>query len=131
MPEDIARAVAQTTQELREVYIESSKCQWDAATNGTPENLEAAAKSRANYMRFWANAAAFEQYRAWDQANAAANDPLLARQIRLLHFGFAQGQRDEATIEAMNKLMMQIDDAYTNFRAHVGGKPMNNNAIEN
>jgi peptidyl-dipeptidase A len=134
MPGDtnaIASAVAQTVADLRERYIESSRRQWDAATNGTPENLEAAALSRANYMRFWANASAFDQYRTWDQTSAAAGDPLLERQIRLLHLGFAQGQRDEATIEAMNKLMLQIDDAYTNFRATVGGSNMNNNAIEN
>ena len=94
MANDIASAVKQKVEELRRLYIEEARDQWNAATSGTPENLEKSARSRAETMRFLADAAAFEQYRDWDQSNAAGSDPILARQVRLLHYGFAQSQRD-------------------------------------
>lgn len=129
MAEDIARAVADTVEQIRQIYIKSGIASWNAATNGVEENLEAAARARAEEMQFWADAVAFARFRALDQANAANSDPLLARQIHLLHNGFAANQRDAATIEQMTTLMKQIDDVYMNFRGEVGGKKLPDNGL--
>jgi peptidyl-dipeptidase A len=130
MPDEIASAVMEKVEQLRKLYIDEGLHSWEAATHGTPENLEAAARCRAELMRFWADENAFKQYRIWDETNAAGGDKLLARQIRLLQYAFAQGQRDSVTIDQMNRLMQQIDDIYVNFRGKIDGKPLNNNAIE-
>ena len=126
----IANNVAGKVQQLRQLSINATHAEWTAATNGTQENLEKLAQARAEYLKFWADGAAFEQFRAWDRENSAAGDTLLARQVHLLYYGYAGGQRDEATIAEMTQLMMQIDDTYTNFRAEVGGQLLTDNALE-
>ena len=126
----IASAVAEKVQQLRQLSINATHAEWNAATNGTQENLEKLAHARSEYLKFWADGASFELFRAWDRENAAAGDALLARQVHLLYYGYAGGQRDEATIAEMTQLMMQIDDQYTNFRAEVGGKLLTDNALE-
>ncbi len=130
MSGSIASTVQQKVDELRRLYIEVSRDQWDSATNGTPENLEKAARSRGELMRFMADKASYEQYRDWDQSNAASSDPLLARQVRLMHYGFAQNQIDAGTIDELNNLMKQIEDIYVNFRGQVDGQSLNNNALD-
>ncbi len=130
MTNEIASSVAQDVERLRKLYTEEGLCQWAAATNGTPENLEAAARSRAESMRFWADPASFAKYRAWDQNKAADSDALLARQVHLLHYGFTQGQRDADVIEEITHVMKEVEDAYFNFRGEVDGKPLTNNQIE-
>ncbi len=130
MSSDIASTVTQRVARLRELYIDEARSQWEAAANGTPDNLEKAARLRAEMMQFWADQAAFDQLRAWDQSNAASSDPILARQIRLLHYGFAQGQRDPDTIEELTNLMKQVEEIYFNFRGQVDGQSLNNNALD-
>lgn len=130
MTDDIARRVAGTVDQLRRLYLEHQKNSWAAHTNGTPANLAATAESRTRSMKFWADEASFRRFRKWDQTQAAGDDPLLARQAHLLHYGFAQGQRDPATIEEMTRLMKEVEDAYMNFRGRVGGEEVSNNAIE-
>ncbi len=129
MSADVASAVTRTVEQVRTLYIESSLRYWDAAVNGTEQNLEAAARTRGAWMRFWADEAAFEQYREWDESNAADGNALLARQIRLLHYGFAQNQNDPETIDALNHLTKKVEDVYINFRGQVDGKTANDNAI--
>jgi peptidyl-dipeptidase A len=48
----------------------------------------------------------------------------------VLHLEYAQGQRDPATIDEMTQLAKTLDDTYTNFRAELGGKRLNANAID-
>src|SRR5690242_5241061 len=105
---DIASAVAKTASDLRKLQIDAYIAEWDAATIGTPENLERSAQTRAAWMRYLSDKSAYEQYRDWDKSNAAGNDPLLARQVRMLHYAFAQNQQDSETIEQISKLMMKL-----------------------
>src|SRR5258708_1969000 len=114
MPSDMVTTVSQTVTQLRTLYITSAMAEWDAATNGTPENLEKNARARAAFMKFLADKEIYEQIRDWDKANSAAHDPMLARQIRQLYYAFAQNQRDDASIEEMTRLMTTLGEAYTN-----------------
>lgn len=129
MSSEIANSLAQTVEQVRALSIDSSLRYWEAAVNGTEENLEAAARTRGAWMRFWADENAFKQYQAWDESEAADGDALLARQIRLLHYGFAQSQNDPETIDALNRLINKVEDVYINFRGQVEGKAVNDNAI--
>ena len=129
MQDTVRQAVEETTAQLRERYIPLQLASWEAATTGTPQALEKAAQARADWMRFWADPEAYARYKAWDEAHAAADDPLLARSVRVLHLQYAAGQRDPATIDEMSALMKDLDDAYTNFRAEVDGERLSANAI--
>ncbi|NLX08870.1 MAG: peptidase M3A and M3B thimet/oligopeptidase F [Chloroflexi bacterium] len=130
MSESVRAAVEQTTAEFRELYIDINLKSWDAATQGTPAALDAAAAARARWMRYWADPAPYQQYKDWDESGAAGEDPQLARMVHLLHLGFAEGQRDPGTIDEMTELSKVLDDAYTNFRAEVNGQRLTANAID-
>src|SRR5689334_6661214 len=110
MTTDVASAVAQTAADLRKLVIAANKAEWDAATNGTPENLEKSAQTRAAAMRYLADKTSYERYRDWDQTNAGGDDPILARQIDALHRAFAQNQQDADSIDQISKLMMKLTD---------------------
>lgn len=127
---EIASAVEKTVAQYRELYIAEGKAAWNAAAHGTPENLQAAADARTASMQFWANPDEYARYREWDQSGAAGDDPLLARQVRVLHYGFAQGQNDPELIERISNLIKQLEETYYNFRAEVGGKKLTNNEID-
>ena len=118
-----------TVAQIAARYKDLNLKQWDAATTGTPEALEAmaAARGMAALLR---GPRPYQQYKAWDESGAAGDDPLLARQVHLLHLMFAEGQRDPETIDEMTALQKALDDAYTNFRAEVGGKRLTANAID-
>lgn len=129
MTDAIYAAIQNTVARVRELYIDSNLSEWNAATTGTPEALDHAAKARGDWMRFWANADAYQQYKNWDASGAAGDDSQLARMVHLLHLDYANGQRDTATIDEMTELARVLDDAYTNFRAEVNGDRLTANAI--
>src|SRR5258708_32222720 len=97
----VGNAVAQTVEALRSLELAEYLAEWDSAVHGSTENLEKSARARAERMRYLADKRTYEQYRDWDKANAGADDPLLARQLRKLHHIFAQGRRDPGTIDAI------------------------------
>ncbi len=74
MDYSIANAVARNTQHIRNLYINSNRCEWDAAVNGTQENLDKLAKARTDWMTFWADPDEFKQFRDWDRSKAAGSD---------------------------------------------------------
>jgi len=130
MTDAVRTAVEATTARVRELNIAGDLAQWQAATTGTPEALEAAAVERARSMRFWADPQAYAQWRDWDEQGAAGDDAFLRRMVHVLHLGFAQGQRDPATIDTVAGLNKALEDAYTNFRAEADGERLTANAID-
>ncbi len=127
---EISSAVQTTVARLRQLYIASAMAAWEAAAESTPANLSAAADTRTALMRFEADPVEYARYRDWDKANDAAADPLLARQVRVLHFEFAQGQNDPALIDQISTLIKQLEEVYYIFRAEVNGKKLTNNEID-
>ncbi len=115
---------------VRKLEIEGNLAYWKAATTGTPEALEAAAQTRAAMMRFFADPDAYQQYKAWDESGAAGDDPHLRRIVHLLHYQYAQGQNDPATIDEMTRLEKTLDDVYINFRAEVNGQRLTANDVD-
>ena len=49
MLDTVKRAVEETTAQIRERYIPLQLAAWEAATTGTPEALEKAARARADW----------------------------------------------------------------------------------
>src|SRR5215831_18973922 len=105
-------AVTKTVEQLRTLNIAYGLASWNASINGSEENLQAVEKTQTDLMRFLADPAAFEQYRALDQSGAAGDDKLLARQIHLLHYMFAGGQVDPENIEEISRVTTQLQDIY-------------------
>jgi len=127
---EISAAVQTTVEHLRTLYVSAALTAWNAAAYSTPENLKAAADARTAAMRAEADPDEYARYRDWDAADAAASDALLARQVKLLHYTFAQGQNDSEVIERISELVRQIEETYYTFRAVVDGEKLTNNQID-
>ena len=130
MTQSLHEAVAQITGQIRTLYVDYNRREWEAATTGTPESLQAVGKAHKAWMEFWADPQGYAQYKAWDESGAAGDDRHLARMVRVLHLGYGAGQRDRATIDEMTALETRLKDAYTNFRAEVGGRRLTDNMIK-
>jgi peptidyl-dipeptidase A len=127
---EIQSAIAASTAQIRELYIAANLAGWDAAVAGTPENLQKAADTRTALMKHMASTEEYARYRDWDQSGAAAADPLVARQVRVLHYAFAEAQNDPELIEQISGLISKLEEVYYGFRAEVDGKKLSNNQIE-
>ncbi|MBN1680034.1 MAG: M2 family metallopeptidase [Anaerolineae bacterium] len=129
MSDAVQAAVNKVTAKIRAITIDFGLAEWEAATTGTDEALNAAAEAEAAMMHFWANPDDYQQYKTWDESGAAGDDAQLKRMVHLLHYAYAEGQRDASTIQEMTELSKALNDAFTNFRAEVDGQRLTNNAI--
>jgi len=128
MSRELQRFIDETTEAVRPLERAYYLAEWESAVNGTPEALAATQAAQAAYMRFWSDPARYEAARRYDQQGAA--DPLVARQIRLIHLTAAQNQQDEATIERLTSLESEVRGLYTNFRGRVDGQELTDNAMD-
>jgi peptidyl-dipeptidase A len=128
MSTDKQRFIDETTQQVRPLEKAYYLREWEAAVSGTPEAMAETQKAQANYMRFWSDPDRHETAKRYDKEGDP--DPLVARQIRLIYLTSARNQQDEATIERLTSLESEVRSRYTNFRARVGGKEMNDNQID-
>jgi peptidyl-dipeptidase A len=102
--------------------------EWKAAATGQPEHDERVAEVRARIMRIYADPVRFATVRDWNQAGGF-DDPLLARQIALLHHSFAKGQQDEATIDRVTQLQKETEATFNTFRGTFEGEPRSDNEL--
>jgi peptidyl-dipeptidase A len=102
--------------------------EWNAAATGRPEFDEELAKVRAQLMRIYADPTRYAEIKALDQAGGIA-DAWLARQVRLLHYSFAKGQQDEATIDRITQLQKEVESTFNTFRGTFDGQARSDNEL--
>ena len=129
MANDLQSFIAEHVRRVEPLLRDEALATWEASTTGREDVNERAARLRAEIMRVYANQAEYDQLREWDQS--PPDDPLLARQLRLLRLAYAQGQQDEQTIEALTSLEKDILSAFVNFRGVYQGKPLSDNELVN
>lgn len=129
MTETLQAVVDELTAQFSQIEKTMALSYWEAATTGTEEALNASAEAHAALMRFFADPTRYEQFKVWDESGAAGDDAHLRRIVRVAHLGFAQGQRDPATIEEVAELSKALDEAHTNFRAEVDSERLSANDI--
>ncbi len=112
--------VAPLERKLNEAY-------WNLSTTGEKRYADEAERLDAEHTKVHANAEEFALLRTWRTGNIA--DPLLARQVEVLYLTYLGNQKDDATIERMSKLEMEIESEYSNFRGVFEGKPASNNDL--
>jgi peptidyl-dipeptidase A len=104
---------------------------WAADTTGKAEHQQEAARLRAEMMRIYADAEAYQSVRRWHENLAPGlDDPPLSRQLKKLYLSYLQGQQDEATIDALTRLEKEVQAEYVNFRgATPDGRHLSDNDI--
>lgn len=126
----IQRFIAEHTATLEPLQRALALAHWEAATTGSAEASAQAARLEIALRQLYADPTAYAQVRAWYEADAAADDPLTARQLTLLYLEYTGGQQDPATIEALTALEKEVRDEYTTYRARLHGRPVSDNTLD-
>lgn len=120
--------IEKTIDELKPLYLAYTHSVWDAATTGREEDNQREKETQGQLMRFWADPEHHRTAQELDRASHA--DPIIARQLRMIHLSSAKAQQDEATIERLTELEARVRKAYYTFRAEVDGERLNDNQLD-
>jgi peptidyl-dipeptidase A len=129
MTSNLTSFIEETTRQASALEKSYNLAEWTAATEGTPEAIEAQAKAQTAYMRFWSDPERFRRAKALAES-AAPSDALLARQIRLIYLTAGMNQQDESTLEQIAQVEAEVRQRYFNFRARIDGRTLNDNQID-
>jgi len=129
MTSTVESFITETTDRARPLEKAFTLAEWEAATLGTPEAIQAQQAAQTAYMRFWADPRRLKTAKDL-MDSGAAQDALAARQLRLIYLTAAQNQQDEATLEEIAQVEAEVRQRYFNFRALVDGQALNDNQID-
>ena len=123
-----ARAlVADLEARLRPLELELSEAWWEANTSSSPAADERRTRAEVAHRALLADPELFAEVRA---ARAAGDtDPLLARQLDLLHDAFVPNQVSAELRQEIIELETRVASTFNNFRGSIDGQRVDDNDI--
>ena len=107
---------------------ESNLAAWELQTTSSEAAKERSAELSARLAKLYANA---DDYAFLKTLPAQSfTDPLIARQHTLLLNGYLASQMEEAVIDEMIRLEVDIEELFNTHRAQVQGEPVSDNQID-
>src|SRR5262245_6229909 len=107
---------------------EVALAEWELQTTSNPEARERSQRLSARRAKVYANPLEYDFLRAL--SSDEFHDTRLARQRTLLINAYLANQMEEATIEEIIALEVEIANVFNTFRATVQGKPVSDNEID-
>lgn len=107
----------------------SNSANYDASITGKKEDYEKAADLEIKMNAVYADKESFRKLEAWKKA-LIVKDPLLKRQLDVLHLAFLGRQLDLADIEALIRQQKVIEEKFNTFRVEANGKTLTDNQVE-
>lgn len=119
--------VAHLEAQLRPLEIELAEAWWESNTNSSPD--AEARRTRAELARreLLADPLLFAELRS--ARDVAQTDPLLDRQLRLLHDAFVPHQVPDDLRRAVVELETRVESVFNNFRGTIDGRRVDDNEI--
>jgi len=111
------------------LYRTMALTSWDANITGTNEDFAKSEKASFEYAKIFTDSTAFTELKEIRESQAL-RDPLLIRQLELLHNGYLGGQVDTSLIAEQIKMETAISKMYANFRVNFKGKNISDNEVE-
>jgi len=124
-----AELIAQVEAELRPLEIELAEAWWESNTRSSPEadaRRTAAELARRAYLADAATFAAIGAARATLPPDA---DPLVRRQLDVIHDAFVPHQVPADLRRAIVELETAVESTFNNFRGSIDGRRVDDNAI--
>lgn len=106
----------------------AAEAAWDLQTTSSEAAKERSAELGARLAKIYSDKTEYAFLR--DLPTSELTDPLLARQHTQLRNAYLSHQMEDAVIEEMIRLELDIEEQFNTFRANVGGKPVSDNEIE-
>jgi peptidyl-dipeptidase A len=124
-----AQLVADVEQRLRPLELDLAETWWESNTHSSEEADRRRIVAELARRELLADAATFAEIRAAREAADATADPLVRRQLDLLHDAFVPQQIPADLRRAIVELETQVESVFNNFRGSVDGQRVDDNAI--
>ncbi len=127
----ISALVADVEAQLRPLEVRLAEAWWESNTNSSPAADLGRTEAELARREFLADPSTFGAIRnARDQlAHDADADPLLRRQLELLHDAFVPHQVPAELRRAIVELETTVESTFNNFRGSIDGRRVDDNAI--
>jgi peptidyl-dipeptidase A len=122
-----ATLVADLEARLRPLELELSEAWWEANTRSSPEADERRTRAELAHRELLADGALFAEL--CEARAAGVDDPLLARQLDVLHDAFVPNQVDPDLMREVVELETQVASTFNTYRATVDGRRVDDNDI--
>jgi peptidyl-dipeptidase A len=119
--------VADLEARLRPLELELSEAWWEANTKSSPAGDERRTRAELAHRALFADADLFAEVRA--VRDAGVDDPLLARQLDVLHDAFVPNQVDPELMREIVELETQVASTFNTYRATLDGRLVDDNDI--
>jgi peptidyl-dipeptidase A len=113
---------------VKPVQKEEALAYWDAATTGSKEGYEKYSRLQIEIKKIYSNADDFT-FLSDLKNNDNIKDPLLVRQLNLLHDAYLENQIDTTLMKQLVKGSTSIEEKFNTFRAEIDGNKVTNNDI--
>jgi peptidyl-dipeptidase A len=111
------------------LYREAALASWNANITGTEADWSNSEKASFEYAKIFTDKDAFTELSELMESGNV-REPILARQLDLLHTAFRGGQVDPDLIAEQIRMETEISRKYSSFRAIVNGKELSDNQVE-
>lgn len=125
---DAERLVELLEGKLRPVETALAEAWWETSTHASPEAADRRERIELERRELLGNADAFSAIRAARQ-QAGSYDPLLARQLDVLHDAFAPHQVPADLRRRLVELEVDVETTFNSFRGEMDGRRVDDNAI--
>ena len=102
---------------------------WNLNVTGDSKFETESSRLRTQICGHYADPGRYQQAKAFDES-AAAKDPLLARQVRLLHLAYLGNQSPPEIQAEMVRREMALEAGFNRFRARLQGQEATDNQIK-
>ncbi len=125
--QEAKKFVAENEAKIQPLEIEIGKAWWNANVSGNDADFAAKEAAENKLNEALSNR---EQFARLKQIHAGKiPDPILARQIELLHLQYLEKQVDPALMKRMTAKANTIEKAFNVFRAKVGDKSLSDGEV--
>ncbi len=129
MHPDPIQFIDETVNQVAPLEKAYTLAEWEAAVSGTAEANRRTQGAQAALLRFWADPDRHTRAAQYD-GRSVSQDPITARQLRLIYQESAKAQQDEETIERLTELEAQLRNHYYNFRGQMEGTERSDNELD-
>jgi peptidyl-dipeptidase A len=129
MTTDAAALVAELEDRLRPLVVAADEAWWNAAVDAGPDTERQRAETDLAVSDALADADAFAAVRGARSATNPVSDPLVARQIDVLHDWLAPNQAPAELRRAIIDLQVSVESEFAQHRGEIDGKTVDDNEI--
>lgn len=128
MVADVTNFLGALVRVLEPLSREVNHAYWKAATTGSGPAFERFTELQLELQKVFSDAGAFDKIRRWKD-DPRTTDPVVRRQLDILHNDFLRNQIDPALNEEMTRVSTRIENQFNVYRAELDGRTLTANDI--